>query len=119
LAELIERLLEEVEGKAKIPLHAFQATLAEWARGKLTGAQALDQLEALAPPRLNAAEQAEAQAIVNLVTSIPISGTAAAIADGKASRALKIKEIDDVFLLMDNHAPAYDSAAEVRSKLGI
>lgn len=119
MAELIERLLQEVPGKDKIPVHALQACMGEQARGKLTVTEALDQLEFLAPPRLNAAEQAEVSAIVNLVTSIPVTGSQAAQADGRAQRALKVTEIDQVFLLMDSRAPGYDTAAEVRAKLGI
>lgn len=144
MAELIERLLDEVPGKTRIPIHLFQAILAEWARGKITGAQALDQLEAYAPPRLNTAEQAEAQAIVALVTAIPTPAAPVALGnnpaanalrdytlawsqrnEGLALRALKIEEIDQVFLALDHQAGAtsstllYNTAAEVRSKLGI
>lgn len=129
MAELIERLLvtdangalffPEPTTRTKIALHLLQAILAEWARGKITAAQALDALEAAGPPRLSAAEQTEAQNIVNLVTGIAVSGSAAAIADGKASRALKIKEIEDVLYAMEQRVPLYSTPAEVRSKLGI
>lgn len=121
MAELIEREMQEASaaGRAKIPLHTLQAVLAEWARNKITNVQALDALEAAAPPRLNAAEVAEAQNIVNLVTNIAVSGSAAAIADGKASRSLKIKEIEDVLLLMETRSPLYSTPTEVRAKLGI
>jgi hypothetical protein len=119
MADLIERLMDLEPDRAKVPLHAFQAVLAEWSRGKLTAGQALDQLEAIAPPRLTANEQTEAQAIVTLVTSIPVTGSATAIADGRARRALKITEIADVFLCVDARLPAYDTPAEVRAKLGI
>lgn len=125
MAELIEREMTNGNGeplapsRGKIPIHVLQAVMAEWARGKITGAQALDALEAAALPRLTAAEQTEAQNIVNLVTNIPITGSAAAVADGKASRSLKIKEIEDVFYLMEIRAPLYSTPTEVRAKLGI
>lgn len=125
MAELIEREMTDASGlpllpgRAKVPLHLLQAVLAEWARGKITGVQALDVCEAAAPPRMTALEQAEAQNIVTLVTSIPVTGSAAAIADGKASRGLKIKEIEDVLYLMEQRVPLYSTPAEVRAKLGI
>lgn len=118
MADLIERQLG-LTTRGKISTHALSAIMGEWARGKLTGAQALNALETRGRERLTAAEQAEAQAIVNLVLNIPVTGSAAAIADGKASRALKIKEFTDVFDAMDWGCPGYQTAAEVRAKLGI
>lgn len=118
MADLIERQLG-LTPRRKIPNHALAAIMGEWARAKLTGAQALDALQIRLAERLTAAEQAEAQAIVSLVTSIPVSGSAAAIADGKASRALKITEITHVFDALDHGCAGYQTAAEVRAKLGI
>lgn len=144
MAELIEREMTDgngvplIPGRAKIPIHLLQAVMAEWARSKITNVQALDALEAAAPPRLNAAEIAEAQNIVNLVTSIAVAAAPAALGNNPtanalrdyalawgqrdealAQRSLKIKEIEDVFYAMEQRAPLYSTPTEVRAKLGI
>lgn len=117
---LYTRLLRLEPDRPKIPLHLFQATLAEWARGKLTDQQAQAIISgAGGGVPLNAGEAADATAIKNLVTSIPVSGSAAAQADGKAQRAMKVQEIDAVFLLVDARAAGYDTEAGIKAKLGI
>jgi hypothetical protein len=116
---LYTRLLDLEPSRPKIPVHLFQATLAEWARGKLSDAQAQAIISAAGGVPLNASEAADATAIKNLVTSIPVSGSAAAQADGRAQRAMKVQEIDAVFLLMDARAAGYDTEAGIKAKLGI
>lgn len=103
----------------KIGVHAFQSTAAEWARGKLTQAQANAIVTAMTGVGLSASEQSEAQTLVNTVTSIPITGSATAIADGRARRALRVQEIDQVLLLADIRAPGYDTPTAVKAKLGV
>lgn len=102
-----------VDGRAKLPVHQFQAASAEWSRGNMTGAQATAALE------LNAAEQTEATALVATVTNIPITGTAVQIADGRARRALRMLEIDQVLLLAEARVAPLNTAALVRTRLGI
>lgn len=124
---LYQRLLGIDPANPKLPIHAFQSVCAEWARGKLTGAQAnviigelcrVDDTPGGVRP-LTAAEQTEAQTLVNTVTSIPVTGSAAAIADGRAQRAMKVHEIDQVLLLADARAPGYSTEAELKAKLGV
>lgn len=118
---LYERLLGQDPARPKIPVHAFQSIAAEWARGKLTGAEANAAVAAVAGGvGLDAAEQADAQTLVGTVTSIPITGSATAIADGRARRALRVQEIDQVLLIADAGGVAgYTTAAEVKAKLGV
>lgn len=119
MADLIERLMGVHPTRSKIPVHQFQAIAAEWARGNFTGAQAQTAIEAVSGTPLSAAEQTEAQAIVNGFTSIPVTGSATAVADGRARRALRLAEIDQVFLLVDAQVPPYDNPAAVRTRLGL
>lgn len=114
MADLIERLMGvNTDGRRKLPVHQFQAIAAEWGRASMTGAQATAALE------LNANEQAEAQLLVNTVTSIPITGSATAIADGRARRALRMQEIDQVLLIAEAKIPPLNTAAAVRTRLGL
>lgn len=123
------RLLGTDPVNPKIPIHAFQALAAEWARGNLTAAQAntivgiLCQVSnpdgSVTPKPLTAAEQTEAQTLVTTVTSIPITGSATAIADGRARRALRIQEIDQVLLLVDTKIAPYDTEAAIKTRLGV
>ncbi|OFZ67364.1 MAG: hypothetical protein A2V79_09135 [Betaproteobacteria bacterium RBG_16_56_24] len=107
---LIERLMGI---EPKIQVHAFQSILAEWARGNFTNQQAQDAISFIAHGiPLDAAAITEAQA---LVATVPTGSTT----DNKASRALKLQEIDQVLLLVDAQCPPYDVAATVRTRLGI
>lgn len=103
----------------KIQLHMFQSVLAEWARGKITGAQAQQIVEQQSGAPLTPQDVTDCQALVATVTSIPITGSAVVIADGRARRALRISEIDQVLLLADCRAIGYDTEAALRSKLGV
>jgi hypothetical protein len=107
---LIERLMGLEE--PKIPVHQFQATIAEWARGSITGAQAQVILSARGGQVLSSAEVAEAQA---LVATVPTGGQAAQV----AARAMRLIEIDQVFLLAEYGVTPYNTAAAVRARLGI
>jgi formyltetrahydrofolate hydrolase len=88
---LIERLMGLEE--PKIPVHQFQATIAEWARGSITGAQAQVILSARGGQVLSSAEV--------------------------AARAMRLIEIDQVFLLAEYGVTPYNTAAAVRARLGI
>jgi lysozyme family protein len=114
MASLYERLMGAHPDRPKIPVHQFQSIAAEWARGNLTGPQALAYVEQLSGVTLDATEQAEAQDLVATVTAIP-SGTAA----GLAQRALRIQEIDQVLLLAETRIAPYDTPAAVRARLGV
>lgn len=109
---LVERLMG-IDARPKIPVHGFQAVLAEWARGNLTGAQAQAAIASLSGGvNLDAGETAEAQTLVN---SVPTGSTAAA----QAARALRIIEMDQVWLLADAAVPPYNTAAAIRTRLGL
>lgn len=114
MAELVERLMGvNTDGRRKVPIHQFQAAAAEWARGRMTAAQAIAMFE------LTAAEQTEAQALVATVTSIAIAGTAVQQADARARQALRMQEIDHVLLLAEAQVAPYDTPAKVRTRLGL
>jgi len=109
---LYDRLLGRDDSGApieagKIPVHQFQALMAEVARGRISGAQAQTAVVALSGLALSASEVTEAQTLLATV-----AGTAAA----KLARA---KEIDDVLLLAEASAPGYDTPALVKTRLGV
>ena len=91
----------------KIPAHQFQATLAEFARGRLTGAQAQAVISAASGSPLSPSEVTEAQALLATFT-----GSAAV----KLARA---KEVDDVLMLAEDGLPGYDTVALVKTRLGV
>lgn len=94
-------------GGDKIPVHQFQSTLAEFARGRLTGERAQAVINASSGSPLSASEITEAQTLLATVT-----GTASA----KLARA---KEIDDVLILAESQLPGYETAAAVKTRLGV
>jgi hypothetical protein len=115
---LYERLLKLDPARPRIPVHQFQSVAAEWARGKITAADANTIIAACSGGvGLDAGESTEAQTLVGTVTAIPITGTAVQIADGRARRALRVQEIDQVLLLAG--MPGYDTAAALKAKLGV
>lgn len=121
---LYERLLGEDATNGKLPIHGFQAVAAEWARGSITGAQAQAAIAYIGRAQLTATEIQEAQDLVAAVTSIAIpTGTTAAQvaarAEAKANRLARLKEIDDVLLMVDRRTPPYDNAATIRTRLGV
>lgn len=103
---LYERLIGS-DGEARIPVHAFQATLAEFARGAITGPQAQTIIAAVSSAPLQPAEVTEAQTLLATFT-----GDATA----KLARAA---EVDHVLLLADVLAPGYDTAQALRDRLGV
>jgi hypothetical protein len=107
-----------VPGSSKIPIHYFQSIIAEWARGNITGTQAQDGVTAMSGAPLLAGEVTEATALVTSITSIPVTGSATQIADGRARRALRAQEIDQVLLLADGRIAPYDVPANVKTRLG-
>ena len=108
---LIERLMG-LEAP-KVPVHLFQSVAAEWATGNMTGTQANACIAAASGGvPLDAAAIAEAQALVN---TVPTGATAT----NKADRALRLLDIDHVLLIADSRHPPYDTAAAVRTRLGI
>lgn len=108
---LIERLMGLEQ--PKISVHLFQSLAAEWAQGSITGTQANAAIAAQSGGvPLDAAAIAEATA---LVATVP-TGTTSAL---KADRALKLLDIDHVLLIAESRIPPYDTAAAVRTRLGI
>jgi len=103
---LYERLIGGGE-VAKMPVHQFVATLGEFGRGTITGAQAQAILVSVSGTPLSAEDITEAQALLATVT-----GTATA----KLARA---SLIDHVLLLAEAGAPGYDTPALVKTRLGV
>lgn len=112
MPELYERLGGVHATLPKIPVHAFQAAAAEWARGNITGVQANAIVTATSGQALGATGQQEAQDLVDTV----IPGATALL---KAERALRIQEIDQVLLLVDARVAPYNDPAAVRTRLGV
>jgi hypothetical protein len=94
-------------GGIKIPVHGFQATLAEFGRGTLTGAQAQAVIGAMSGEVLTPAEVTEAQALL------------ATISGSVSAKLARVVEIDHVLLLAEHRAPGYDTAAAVQARLGV
>lgn len=103
---LYERLMGE-DVLPKIPIHQFQATVGEFARGRLTAAQANAIIGQISGVPLTAGELTEAQTLLNTVTGA---------ATAKLARA---KEIDDVLMLAELLVAGYSTPAEVRARLGV
>ena len=95
------------EGEVRIPVHFFQAALAEVGRGRMTGAQAQSAVEIASGQALSAAEVVEATTLL-----ATISGSTTA----KLARA---KEIDDVLLLAQHRVERYDTPLAVALRLGV
>lgn len=111
---LYERLLGRVDNpqpdtrvEFKIGLHGFNGVIAEFSRGRLTGAQAQAAITLLSGAPLDAGEVTEIQALLATIT-----GTATA----KLARA---KEIDDVLILGEHGVVQYDSPTKVKTRLGV
>jgi hypothetical protein len=102
---LYDRILGIAE--PKIPVHQFQATLAEFGRNRLNSAQAQAIIEFVSGSSLDAAGVTEAQTLLGTVT-----GSATA-------RLARVTEIDHILLLAESRAPGYDTVALVKSRLGV
>ena len=100
---LIERLIRDTSEPVSrwIPVHAFFAAASEIERGALTTTQVKNFWAMTAP------DIVDFDAMVALVT-----GAAAA-------KLAVIQRLHAVFLLAEGRYPGYDTAANVRSKLGI
>lgn len=107
---LYERLLghddagDPVQGK--IPVHQFQAVLAEFGRGVVTGAQAQDAIAQMSGAPLTAGEIVEAQTLLATIT-----GTA-------TNKLARVKLIDDVLLLAER-GTVYPTPSQVKTRLGV
>lgn len=81
--------------------------MAEFARGKITGAQAQAAVERLSGSPLTASEVTEAQTLLGTVT-----GTL-------AQKLARAKEIDDTLMLAEGGVAEYDTPTEVKTRLGV
>ena len=104
---LYERLMGLDDLAPRVPVHQFTATLAEFGRGAITGAQARAAISAASGAPLTPEEETEATTLLGTVT-----GTLAA----KLARA---KEIDDVLILAHQRTPPYNTPALVKTRLGV
>jgi hypothetical protein len=109
---LYERILGVDATNPKIPVHAFQALAAQWAKGKITSQQAQAGVTKISGAPLTAGEVTEVNA---LVASVP-TGTSSA---QQAARALRMAEIDQILLLADAQIAPYDTPAGIRAGLGL
>lgn len=91
----------------KIPVHGFESALAEFARGRLTGAQAQNIIADLSGAPLTPSEVTEAQTLLATITGS---------ATNKLTRAM---EINHVLLLAEAQAPGYNTAQAVATRLGV
>jgi hypothetical protein len=94
-------------GGIKIPVHGFQATLAEFGRGQMTGAQAQTAIGFMSGEVLTPAEVTEAQTLL------------ASISGNVTAKLARVVEIDHVLLLAEQRAPGYDTSAAVKVRLGV
>lgn len=118
MSDLIERLMSAHSTRPNIPVDRFLALLGEWGAGAITAAQAQEGIAAVSGGvALNPAEQQEANLVAQSVLSIAVAGSAAAVADGKASRALRWDKIERV--LTAAGAPPFATAEDVRNALGL
>jgi hypothetical protein len=102
---LYERLIGTED--FKIPVHQFQATLAEFGRNRLTSQQAQTVIASISGAPLDATATSEAQTLLATVT-----GSATA-------RLARVTEIDHVLMLAESRVPGYDTAAAVKTRLGV
>lgn len=91
----------------KIPVHAFSAVMGEFARGRITGAQAQSIITEVSGSPLTASEVTEAQTLLGTING---AGTA------KLARA---KEIDDVLMLGESNTALYNTPTEIKARLGV
>ena len=110
---LYDRLMGVESGlggpSGKIPVHQFRATLAEFGRGRLTGAQAQAIISAVSGTPLTPSEVTEAQTLLATITSQTNATT----------KLARVTEIDDVLMLAEVRAPGYDTPALVKTRLGV
>ena len=109
---LYDRLLGIDLSNPRIPVHQFQAVVAEWARGQITAVQARAAIAAASGAPLTAGEETEVQ---TLVSTVPVGTTTA----NKADRALRLLEIDQVLLMVNSGLAPYTTAAAIKTRLGV
>jgi len=85
----------------------FVATLAEFARGRLTGAQAQDIITVTSGAPLTAAEMTEVQALLATITG------------GVVAKLSRVQEINDVTMICANRLAPYNTEAAVKTRLGV
>ena len=109
---LYERIMGLEPGQ--IPGYMVQDILAEWATGHVTLQQARDLFRKASgsnrPP--TPTEETELQ---DLISTVPTGSTAQA----KAERALRMLEVARVLRLAEEGLPPLDTAAAVRTRLGV
>lgn len=118
MGELYERILGIHPTKDKIGVHALQAIVAEQRRGSLTVAQANTILAAEYGGALGTAssgDEAGQQEVADLLATVPTGTTTV----NQLSRIARLQEIQDVFLLADLRIAPYDTAANLRTRLGV
>jgi hypothetical protein len=91
---------------ARIPIHLFSALMGEVARGKVTGAQALQAITDATGTALDAAGQTDAQTLL------------ATISGSSTAKLLRAKEIDDVLISAENDV-VYPTPSLVKTRLGV
>lgn len=104
---LYERLMGWTEADAKIPVHQFTGIMGEFARGRLTGAQAQAAIVSVSGAPLEPESVTEAVALLATVTG----------AGNATARLLRALEIDHVLLLAEVRAAGYDTPAAIRARL--
>lgn len=104
---LYDRIIGAQENIAKIPVHGFQAVLAEFARGRINGTQAQSIIETLSGAPLTPEEVQEANTLLGSIT-------------GNATAKLaRVTEIDHVLMLAEFQAPGYDTSSSIKTRLGV
>jgi hypothetical protein len=107
------RLLGTDPTSPKIPIHAFQAIVALWAKGNMTATQARAGIAQVSGGvSLTAGEETEVQ---TLVATVPTGSTTA----NQAARALRLLHIDEVLLCVDHAVAPFDTEAGVKAALGV
>lgn len=117
MGELYERILGMHPTKPKIGVHALEAIIAEQRRGALTVAQADGILATEYGGGLGAGvgDEAGRQEVVDLLATIPTGTTTT----NRLDRLERILQIEQVFLLADLRLAPYDTAAALRTRMGV
>lgn len=94
----------------RIPIHQFVAVMGEFARGRVTGAQAQAIVERVSGSPLTAGEAQEAQTLLGTVTG------------STANKLARAKEIEDVLVIAERGRggdPSYGTPSQVKARLGV
>jgi hypothetical protein len=148
MGELYEAVLSNVDGVRLKMGHWFDSLMGEYAAGDITGQEATTAFENLAGRPLTGTMQTEIQDLIGTVTAISVpaaptkpaepavganvatvrtyaisvsnyADVKAARAEGLAARAHKIRRITGILTLAQDRAPGYNTAAELRTRLGV